>query len=111
MQKRCATLESELKDIKQRNEQLVRVSKKMSEELLEIKHIEDKQKENLLSLRKEADEARKERNVLAHQSNLLLQGISLDSDKIMLIQEIEDLKRALEDNNNKYERHLSELQV
>lgn len=89
----------------------MRVSKKMTEELLDIKQTEEKQKENLVSLRKEADNARKERNVLAHQSQLLLQGISLDNDKILLIQEIEDLKRALEDNTNTYERHIAELQV
>lgn len=61
--------------------------------------------------RNQADSARKERNVLAHQSTLLLQGIAHDDDKVQFLQEIENLKRQLEDMTNKYERDIAHLQV
>lgn len=65
--------------------------------------------------RKEADAHKRERNVLAHQSTLILQGLSENDDEegrnIILLQEIEDLKRALEDERNKYEEEINNLQV
>lgn len=111
LQQKINNLEFELKDIKQRNDQLLRVSKRVTTELAEVKENDIKYRNNLAHLKKEADEAKKERNVLAHQSSLLLQGITLDNDKMMLIQEIEQLKRNLEDNTNNYESKIAELQV
>lgn len=68
-----------------------------------------------VSYRKEADAHKRERNVLAHQSTLILQGLSENADgegcNIILLQEIEDLKRTLEDERNKYEEEINSLQV
>lgn len=53
--------------------------------------------------------------MLAHQSTLILQGFSENVDvsqcNMLLLQEIEDLKRALEDDRNKYEEEVNLLQV
>lgn len=53
--------------------------------------------------------------MLAHQSSLLLQGFSENADdnqcNLVFLQEIEGLKRALEDDRNKYEEEINLLQV
>lgn len=110
LEKKCKALEENLKDLANTNEQMVRVSKLMNDELHELRIAEDKRKEETVTLRQQADSARKERNVLAHQSTLLLQGIAHDDDKVQFLQEIENLKRQLEDMTNKYERDIAHLQ-
>lgn len=66
-----------------------------------------------MKCRKVAEEQKKERNVLAHQSNLLLQGLNSENgtDSLMLLQDIETLKRTIEDERAKYEEELNILQV
>lgn len=66
----------------------------------------------MLLCRKEAGEQKKERNILAHQSNLLLQGLSEENgtDALLLLQEIESLKRAMEEERSRYEEELHSLQ-
>lgn len=104
-------MKAELNDLKTEHEQIIRVSKIMTEELKEFRENEKLHREEAVVLRHQADDARKERNVLAHQSTLLLQGIANDEDKVQLLQEIENLKRQLEDMTNKYERDIAQLQV
>lgn len=67
----------------------------------------------IIVYRREADDYKKERNVLAHQSTLLMQGLNCDDglDKLRLLQELEDLKRMLEDERNQYSLELNSLQV
>lgn len=127
----------ELNELKESNEQILRVSNIMKRELEDLKETEKREKENAVTLRyelfkllidnqfvfyiaiyyiiyrKAADDYKKERNVLAHQSTLLMQGLHLDDglDKVMLLQEIEDLRRALEDERNQHNLELSSLQV
>jgi hypothetical protein len=55
--------------------------------------------------------ARKERNVLAHQSALLMVDVVGDNRMIMLLGEIENLKAKLEEETNKHNQHSEELQV
>lgn len=62
--------------------------------------------------RKEANDYKRERNVLAHQSSLLLQKLTEDGpDKMLLVQEIEELKRELEEERNKHNIEITNLQV
>lgn len=50
--------------------------------------------------------------MLAHQSSLLLQKLTEDGpDKMMLVQEIEELKRELEEEKNKHNIEINSLQV
>lgn len=67
----------------------------------------------IINFRKEADDYKKERNVLAHQSTLLMQGLNNDDglDKLLLLQEIEELKRTLEEERNQHSLDVNSLQV
>jgi hypothetical protein len=51
--------------------------------------------------------------VLAHQSTLLLQGLNNENQEefLLLLQDVEQLKRSLEDERNKHEEEISLLQV
>ncbi|CAH2011805.1 unnamed protein product [Acanthoscelides obtectus] len=107
-------LESKLGDLQKEHNQLLRVMEMMRKELEEYKQKEEDHRQSLAALKKESDAHKRERNVLAHQSTLILQGLN-DSDNagdyMMLLQEIEDLKRTLEDDRNKYEEEINMLQV
>lgn len=50
---------------------------------------------------------------MAHQSTLLMQGLNSEEgmDAIVLLQEIEELKRALEEERNQHNLELNSLQV
>jgi hypothetical protein len=50
--------------------------------------------------------------VLAHQSTLLLQGLNNENQEefLLLLQDVEQLKRSLEDERNKHEEEISLLQ-
>jgi hypothetical protein len=56
-------------------------------------------------------QAQKERNVLKHQSTLLLADIVGDEKVMLLVQEIEVLKRTLEEEQQKHLTEIQELQV
>lgn len=107
-----STLKKNLEDLKCEHSQLLRVSEMMRKEVEELREIRDSQREEILQIRKVAEEQKKERNVLAHQSNLLLQGLNSENgtDSLMLLQDIETLKRTIEDERAKYEEELSILQ-
>jgi hypothetical protein len=55
--------------------------------------------------------AQKERNVLKHQSTLLLADVMGDEKAMLLLQEVEVLKRTLEEEQQKHAIELQELQV
>nr|CAI5868101.1 unnamed protein product [Callosobruchus analis] len=106
-------LESKLDDLQKEHNQLLRVMEMMKKELEEYKQKEEEHRQSLAALKKESDAHKRERNVLAHQSTLILQGLNENEnsgDYMMLLQEIEDLKRTLEDDRNKYEEEIGVLQ-
>lgn len=57
-------------------------------------------------------QAQKERNVLAHQSSLLLAEVATDPDGRLLavLQEVESLKRSLEEEQQRHVAHIQTLQ-
>nr|CAH7714827.1 unnamed protein product [Callosobruchus chinensis] len=106
-------LESKLDDFQKKHDQQLRVMEMMRKELEEYKQKEEEHRQSLAALKKESAAHKRERNVLAHQSTLILQGLNENDnsgDYMMLLQEIEDLKRTLEDDRNKYEEEISVLQ-
>lgn len=106
-------LESKFAELRKEHEQILRVTEMMKKELEEQKKIEEELRGNLTTLKIEANTNKRERNVLAHQSTLILQGLSENSDGedcMMLLQEIEELKRTVEDERNKHEEEISLLQ-
>ncbi|KAK9737876.1 hypothetical protein QE152_g10383 [Popillia japonica] len=109
--KRTKILEDRLTESEKENEQLLRISKMLQKELEDSKQSEQNQRDNAYRLRKEADDFKKERNVLAHQSTVLLQGLNCeDGLDQTLIFEIEDLKRTLEEERNKHNLEITALQ-
>ncbi|KAH1000187.1 hypothetical protein HUJ04_000109 [Dendroctonus ponderosae] len=106
-----ARLEAALATLRHDHAQLLRVSDLMRKELEELREVRNAQRNDIVQLRKEAGEQKKERNILAHQSNLLLQGLSEENgtDSLMLLQEIESLKRTIEEERTKYEEELNGL--
>ncbi|RZC14245.1 shootin-1 [Asbolus verrucosus] len=104
-------LEHEFIELKKEYEQIIRVSEMMKKELTNLKEIEENQRNNVVILRREADDYKKERNILKHQSTLLLQGFNSENEEfILLIQEIEQLKRTMEEERGKYEDEINSLQ-
>lgn len=55
-------------------------------------------------------QAKKERNVLAHQSSLLRGDIGPDDRLFNVLLEVEDLKRQLEESEHKRRMEVDELQ-
>lgn len=56
-------------------------------------------------------QAQKERNILKHQSVLLLADMMGDDKVMRLLQEVEVLKRTLEEEQQRHMTELQELQV
>lgn len=56
-------------------------------------------------------QAQKERNVLKHQSTLLLADMVGDEKMIHLVQEVEVMKIALEEEQQRHMMEIQELQV
>jgi chromosome segregation ATPase len=106
-------LDREFVELKKEYEQIIRVSEMMKKELTHLKEMEENQRNSVVILKKEADGYKKERNVLAHQSTLLLQGLNNENQEefLLLLQDVEQLKRSLEDERNKHEEEISLLQV
>jgi myosin heavy subunit len=105
-------LDREFVELKKEYEQIIRVSEMMKKELTHLKEMEENQRNSVVILKKEADGYKKERNVLAHQSTLLLQGLNNENQEefLLLLQDVEQLKRSLEDERNKHEEEISLLQ-
>ncbi|XP_022907757.2 shootin-1-like isoform X2 [Onthophagus taurus] len=109
--KKTKEMEAKIIEIQRENEQLLRISKMLQKDLEETKQSEEIQKDEAVRLRKEADNFKKERNVLAHQSTVLMQGINSDEGfDEMLLFEIEELKRTIEEERNKHNLEITALQ-
>ncbi|XP_060528197.1 shootin-1-like isoform X2 [Cylas formicarius] len=107
------SLKVELDELKNERDQLLRLSDVLKKEVEKLREIDQQQRESIDSLKKEAEDCRKERNVLAHQSTLLLHGLCDDDEganNLFLLQEIETLKRTLEEERNKYDEEIAGLQ-
>ncbi|XP_044743420.1 shootin-1 [Chrysoperla carnea] len=106
-------LEAEVEKLVAANDHMSRVSKLVAVEVANLRDTQLRDRESAVILRNEADNARKERNVLAHQSALLMGEImpAEGDDKLFrLLEEVENLKRALEDEKNQHAQEIAELQ-
>ncbi|XP_030761898.1 shootin-1 isoform X2 [Sitophilus oryzae] len=103
---------AELEELRTEHQQLRRVSEMMKKELEDLKEIEENQRNDIILLKKEAGEQKRERNILKHQSTLIMQGLndSNGTESLILLQEIENLKRTLEDERSRHEEELNSLQ-
>ncbi|RLU17611.1 hypothetical protein DMN91_009847 [Ooceraea biroi] len=102
--------EEKIKEMKIHKENMERVTKMVAEEVQALKTQCDRERENAKILKIEADKVQKERNVLAHQSALLMAEVGDDPNGRLLtvLQEVESLKRLLEEEQ---QNHASQVQM
>jgi chromosome segregation ATPase len=99
--------ETELQELRMMRNNLDRVSRLVATEMTALREQCQQEKEEAQRMKFEADKAQKERNVLKHQSTLLLADIVKDEKMMHMVQEVEVLKRTLEEEQ---QRHMTEIQ-
>lgn len=102
--------EKELQELRTMKNNLDRVSRLVATEMTALRELCQHEKEEAMRMKSEADKAQKERNVLKHQSTLLLADVVGDEKLMLLLQEIEVLKRTLEEEQQKHCAEIQELQ-
>ncbi|XP_069699421.1 shootin-1-like [Periplaneta americana] len=102
--------ETELQELRAMKQNLGRVSRLVASEMTALRELCEHEKQQALRMRSEADQAQKERNVLKHQSALLLADVIGDEKVMLLLQEVEVLKTSLEEERHKHAAELQELQ-
>ncbi|XP_029675044.1 shootin-1 isoform X2 [Formica exsecta] len=102
--------EEKINEMKFYKGNMERVTKMVTEEVQALKTQCDRERENAKILKIEAEKVQKERNVLAHQSALLMAEIGDDPNGRLLavLQEVESLKRLLEEEQ---QNHASQVQI
>ncbi|PNF18712.1 hypothetical protein B7P43_G05008 [Cryptotermes secundus] len=107
---RRARAETELHELRMMKDNLGRVSRLVATEMTALREQCQHEKEEAQRMKLEADEAQKERNVLKHQSTLLMADVIGDGKLMRLLQEVEVLKRTLEEEQQRHMMELQELQ-
>ncbi|XP_012229435.2 shootin-1 [Linepithema humile] len=104
--------EEKINEMKVHKGNMERVTKMVAEEVQALKTQCDRERENAKILKIEAEKVQKERNVLAHQSALLMAEVGDDPNGRLLtvLQEVESLKRLLEEEQQNYARQVQILQ-
>lgn len=104
--------EVKMREFQKQRENMERVTRLVADEVQALKEQCDKERENAKIMKIEADRAQKERNVLAHQSSLLLAEVATDPDGRLLavLQEVESLKRSLEEEQQRHNAQIQGLQ-
>ncbi|KAL6427409.1 hypothetical protein ACFW04_008740 [Cataglyphis niger] len=102
--------EEKINEMKVYKGNMERVTKMVTEEVQALKTQCDRERENAKILKIEAEKVQKERNVLAHQSALLMAEVGDDPNGRLLaiLQEVESLKRLLEEEQ---QNHASQVQI
>ncbi|KAI5715850.1 hypothetical protein M8J77_023666 [Diaphorina citri] len=100
--------EFSLRELEAKHANLDKVSRMVAQEVSTLSAKFEKERKHSQAIQQQADQAKKERNVLAHQSQLLMLEAMADERFMQLLTEIENLKAQLEDEQN---RHDSEIQM
>ncbi|KZC10981.1 PREDICTED: shootin-1 [Dufourea novaeangliae] len=104
--------EEKVNEMKVHQENMERVTKMVAEEVQALKAQCDRERENAKIMKIEAERVQKERNVLAHQSALLMAEVGDDpNDRLLtVLQEVESLKRLLEEEQQSHASHIQMLE-
>ncbi|XP_033188781.1 shootin-1-like [Bombus vosnesenskii] len=104
--------EEKVNEMKVQKENMERVTKMVAEEVQALKAQCDRERENAKIMKIEAERVQKERNVLAHQSALLMAEVGDDPNGRLLtvLQEVESLKRLLEEEQQNHASHIQMLE-
>lgn len=99
-----------IKQLLIQKENMERVSRMVAEEVETLKNQCDRERENAKFIKLEADRVHKERNILVHQSALLMAEVGDDPNGRLLavLQEMEALKRSLEEEK---QEHIEQIQM
>ncbi|XP_011701532.1 PREDICTED: shootin-1 isoform X2 [Wasmannia auropunctata] len=102
--------QEKINEMKVHKENMERVTKMVAEEVQTLKTQCDRERESAKILKMKAERVQKERNVLAHQSALLMAEVGDDPNGRLLavLQEVESLKRLLEEEQ---QNHASQVQM
>ncbi|RZF32735.1 hypothetical protein LSTR_LSTR005928 [Laodelphax striatellus] len=104
-------LESELKELRAMKENMQRVSKLVAAEVGSLRAECSRERQLAAHAQQEAAQARKERTVLAHQSQLLLLDAAADEKLVSVLQEVAHIKATLEEERNRHAQQIRQLQV
>ncbi|XP_076667847.1 uncharacterized protein LOC143368718 isoform X2 [Andrena cerasifolii] len=104
--------EEKVNEMKVHKENMEKVTKMVAEEVQALKAQCDRERENAKIMKIEAERVQKERNVLAHQSALLMAEVGDDPNGRLLtvLQEVESLKRSLEEEQQSHSAHIQMLE-
>uniref|UniRef100_A0A8D8PWY4 Shootin-1 n=1 Tax=Cacopsylla melanoneura TaxID=428564 RepID=A0A8D8PWY4_9HEMI len=102
--------EFSLKELEAKHSNLDKVSRMVAQEVSNLNEKFERQRKHSQAIQQQADQAKKERNVLAHQSQLLMLEAMADERFAQLLTEIENLKSQLEDEQLKHRSEIEMLQ-
>ncbi|KAK7794159.1 hypothetical protein R5R35_005365 [Gryllus longicercus] len=102
--------ETELRELRAMKENMGHVSKLVAVEMASLREQCVQEREVALRMKSEANAAQKERNVLAHQSALLLSEVVGDEKLLRILQEVESLKRQMEEQQQKHAAEMLDIQ-
>ncbi|PSN47488.1 hypothetical protein C0J52_13566 [Blattella germanica] len=102
--------QTELQELRTMKDNLGRVSRLVATEMTALRELCQHEKEAAQRMKSEADKAQKERNVLKHQSTLLLADVIGDEKMMLLLQEVEVLKSSLEEEQQRHAAEIQDLQ-
>ncbi|XP_012063499.1 PREDICTED: shootin-1-like [Atta cephalotes] len=110
LQRENNVLQSQVQEKEQKLLKLRTVSEAVCKEYEQLKHQYDVETNAMHKAMQQASQVQKERNILAHQSALLMAGVGDDPNGRLLtvLQEVESLKRLLEEEQ---QNHASQIQM
>ncbi|KAL0861170.1 hypothetical protein ABMA27_009653 [Loxostege sticticalis] len=108
---KCSTQEKELEELRSQLERHNRVSKLLMEEVSALKNNADKDREMAETYKTEARDAKKRVKLLTHQSTLLMGELEADERLMLLLNEVDSLKDALENQALRHREQVEELQL
>ncbi|CAG9134803.1 unnamed protein product [Plutella xylostella] len=108
---KTSSQETELQELRSRAERHDKLSKLLIEEVTKLKDNADKDRELAETYKSEARAAQKRVTVLTHQSSLLLGELTADERLLLLLQEVEALRAALEQQRARQHEQREQLQL
>ncbi|KAI5641074.1 shootin-1 [Phthorimaea operculella] len=108
---KCLSQDKELQELRSQVERHNRVSKLLMEEVTALKNNADKDRQMAETYKSEAITAKKRVKQLSHQSALLMGELEMDERLMLILNEVDSLKEALENQAIRHQEQIEELQL
>ncbi|KAJ2941634.1 hypothetical protein O0L34_g14690 [Tuta absoluta] len=108
---KCSSQDKELQELRSQVERHNRVSKLLMEEVTALKNHADKDREMAETYKSEALTAKKRVKQLSHQSALLMGDLEMDERLMLILNEVDSLKEALENQAIRHHEQIEDLQL